>query len=83
MNTIATHSNLVFRERKTIDIIDKPCGFLTSNYKQIAADNYANPNPESLYVKRHIVKSRLLNNPTTIATILKLSLFLGLLSFIL
>lgn len=83
MNTVVTHSNLVFREKKSRDIINKPSGFLTSNYKQLVIENYNQPNIESLFTKRQLVKATLLNHTVGIETILKLTLFLGVLSFIL
>ena len=58
------------------DHINKPSGFLTSQYKTIVKQNYSNQKPSSIFgIKQHI-KSRSYSTNNLAETTLKLSLFL-------
>lgn len=58
-------------------------GFLNSNYKQIAKQNFFHSRKGSIFSTKQRIKSNLYNYSSSIDTILKLSVFAFVLSLIL
>ena len=58
-------------------------GLLKSNYKVETKENFFHSNPKSIYGVKQSVKNRQYQFTSSIATILKLSVFLGVLTIML
>ena len=58
-------------------------GLLNSNYKEETKENFFHSNPKSIFGIKQSVKNRQYQFTSSIATILKLSIFLGVLSIML
>ena len=58
-------------------------GLLNSNYKEETKENFFHSNPKSIFGIKQSVKNRQYLFTSSIATILKLSVFLGVLSIML
>jgi len=56
--------------------VNKPLGFLTSNYKQIVKSNFNKVNSNTIFGIRQRIKSRQHSTNYSIETILKVSLIL-------
>ena len=83
MNVAVTHPRVIVGRRIEVDVIDRPSGFITSNYKKIVEYNLERVNPDSLYAKRRVAKHRLLRGANSMEILLKFSIFAVLLSIIL
>ena len=69
--------------QKREPFIFKNEGLLKSNYKEETKENFFHSNPKSIFGIKQSVKNRQYRFTSSIATILKLSVFLGVLSIIL
>ena len=58
------------------DYINRPSGFLTSQYKTIVKQNYSKQKPTSIFGIKQCIKSRSYSINNLTETTLKLSLFL-------
>lgn len=58
------------------DYINRPSGFLTSQYKTIVKQNYSKQKPTSIFGIKQCIKSRSYSINNLAETTLKLSLFL-------
>lgn len=83
MNAIVTHPTVIIGSSIEKEIIDRPSGFITSNYKKVVTYNLEQPDPESLFAKRQVAKLRLWKNANSIEILLKVTIFVALLSIIL
>ncbi|MDB9960670.1 hypothetical protein OAD62_01090 [Oceanihabitans sp.] len=76
MELVITSQDLEPLLEKEEELVNKPLGFLTSNYKQIVINNFNSSNSHSLFGIRQRMKSRQMRACTSIETVLKVSLFL-------
>ena len=57
------------------DTVNKPLGFLNSNYQKIVNSNFSKVNSNSIFGIRQRLKSRQFNTCCSVETILKVALF--------
>jgi len=81
MELVITSQDLEPLPKKKEALVNKPLGFLTSNYKQIVINNLNTSNSHSLFGIRQHVKNRQFCANCTAETILKVSIFLVFLFF--
>ncbi len=79
MELVITSQDLEPLPKQNEELIYKPLGFLTSNYKQMVRSNFNKVNSHSIFGIRQRIKSRRFSSNSSIETILKVSLFLTVL----
>ena len=76
MKLVIASQDLEPLPKQNEDFVNKPLGFLTSNYKQIVKSNFNTINSHSIFGIRQRIKSRQYVANYSIETILKVTLFL-------
>ncbi len=76
MELVLTTQDLEPLPKKNEDLISKPSGFLTSQYKAVVKQNYSKQKSTSIFGVKQLIKSRSYSTNSIVGTTLKLSLFL-------
>jgi len=76
MELVLSTKNFERLSKQNEDYINKPSGFLTSEYKTIVKQNYSEQKPTSIFGVKQRIKSRSYSTNNLAETTLKLSLFL-------
>jgi len=76
MELVLSTKNFERLSKQDKDYINKPSGFLTSEYKTIVKQNYNEQKPTSIFGVKQRIKSRSYSTNNLAETTLKLSLFL-------
>jgi hypothetical protein len=83
MELLITQELEPFPIRRLKSKSERPVGLLNSNYKNVVNCNFNNPNPTSIFSVKQRVKSRQYQLTSSIETLLKVSVFLIVLTVIL
>ncbi|WP_055445113.1 hypothetical protein [Lacinutrix himadriensis] len=75
MELVITSQDLEPLPTQEKDTVNKPLGFLNSNYQQIVNSNFSKVSSNSIFGIRQQLKSRQFNTYCSIETVLKVSLF--------
>ena len=83
MELVITTQDLKPLPKQNEEFVNKPLGFLNSNYQQVVRSNFNKVNSHSIFGIRQRIKSRQFNSTSSIGTILKVSLFIVFFLFVL
>ena len=75
MELVITTQDLEPLPQKENDAVNRPLGFLNSNYQQVVKSNFSKMNSNSIFGIKQRLKSRQFNTSCSVETILKVSLF--------
>ena len=82
MELVLTKVDLEPLPKQNEDLIFKPSGFLTSEYKAVVNENFTKKNTTSIFSIKQRIKSRNYTTCCSVGIALKLSLFLVILLLI-